>query len=187
MGRRVGRSRTSQSKTEFQCGPHGARNSRTLRCNMEGEVGSARCAASNRTSSGAIAWSDPMKTRIGFIGAGGIANRHISNLLTFEDVTVVAVADPRRDRAEAVAARVGARAYDGHDPMLDSETLDAVYICTPPFAHGVPEIASVTHKLPFFVEKPVAADLATAEEIEPIAPVAKRKEAVEDSQISHPG
>jgi predicted dehydrogenase len=42
-----------------------------------------------------------MNTRIGFIGAGGIADRHISNLLTFSDVTVVAVADPRRDRAEA--------------------------------------------------------------------------------------
>ena len=59
-----------------------------------------------------------MKTRIGFIGAGGIANRHIDNLLTFDDVTVVAVADPRRDRAEAAAARTGARVYNGHDPLL---------------------------------------------------------------------
>jgi predicted dehydrogenase len=91
-----------------------------------------------------------MKTRIGFIGAGGIANRHIGNLLTFDDVTVVAVADPQRDRAEAAAARVGARVYNGHDPMLESETLHGVYICTPPFAHGPPEIACVTHKVPFF-------------------------------------
>jgi predicted dehydrogenase len=106
-----------------------------------------------------------MKTRIGFIGAGGIANRHIDNLLTFDDVTVVAVADPRRDRAEAAAARTGARVYNGHDPMLESEILHGVYICTPPFAHGLPEIACVTHNVPFFVEKPVAADLATAEEI----------------------
>ena len=34
------------------------------------------------------------QTRIGFIGAGIIANRHLGNLLGFPDVAVVALADP---------------------------------------------------------------------------------------------
>ena len=34
------------------------------------------------------------KTRIGFVGAGFIATRHADILRTFDDVRVVAVADP---------------------------------------------------------------------------------------------
>src|SRR3954453_7989864 len=106
-----------------------------------------------------------MRTRVGFVGAGGIANRHIGNLLGFQDVIGVACADSQRDRAKAAAGRVGGRAYDGHEAMLDSEKLDAVYVCTPPFAHGPPELACIDRGLHFFVEKPLAADLATAERI----------------------
>jgi predicted dehydrogenase len=106
-----------------------------------------------------------MRTRVGIIGAGGIASRHIGNLLGFDDAVVAAVADPQVDRAEAAAARVGGKAYGSHDVMLEAEKLDAVYVCTPPFAHGAPELACVEHSLPFFVEKPIATDLETAERI----------------------
>ena len=106
-----------------------------------------------------------MTIRIGFVGAGGIAGRHLGNLLGFGDVRVAAVADPVLERAEAAAARAGARAYADHRAMLDGEDLDAAYVCTPPFAHGAPELALVERGLPFFVEKPLGADLATAEGI----------------------
>jgi predicted dehydrogenase len=49
--------------------------------------------------------------------------------------------------------------------MVDAERLDALLICVPPFAHGPPELAAAELGLPFFVEKPVAADLDTAERI----------------------
>ena len=106
-----------------------------------------------------------VRTRIGFVGAGGIARRHLSNLLDFPDVAVLAVADPERERAEAQAARCSAAVYTGHEEMLAREALDALYICVPPFAHGAPEAAAVAAGLPFFVEKPIAADLETAERI----------------------
>jgi predicted dehydrogenase len=49
--------------------------------------------------------------------------------------------------------------------MLDRHELDGVYICIPPFAHGAVELACIERKLPFFVEKPIATDLTTAEQI----------------------
>ena len=104
--------------------------------------------------------------RIGFIGAGGIAGRHVSDLLRFEDVTIAAVADPVEERAQAQAARCNANAYTDYAAMLDRETLDAVYICVPPFAHGPLERAAVERRLPFFVEKPLACDWQTAVQIE---------------------
>lgn len=105
------------------------------------------------------------KTRVGFIGAGGIASRHFHDLQQFDDVQVVAVADVQRERAEALAAPCGATPYTSYEEMLVAGGLDAVYICVPPFAHGAPELACIEHDLPFFVEKPLATDWVTAERI----------------------
>lgn len=103
--------------------------------------------------------------RVGFIGAGGIAHRHLDVLSRFADVEVVALADPDLARAEAAAAPGGARAYAGAEAMLDAERLDAVWICTPPFAHGGAERAAITRGVPLLVEKPLAVDLEQAEAI----------------------
>ena len=102
-------------------------------------------------------------TRIGFIGGGGIAYRHLHVLQGFSDVQLVAVADPAR--AGETAAAFGMAAFDSYEQMLAEATLDAVYVCVPPFAHGPIERALVGRGLPFFAEKPLAIDLATAEEI----------------------
>jgi predicted dehydrogenase len=85
--------------------------------------------------------------------------------LGFEDVKVAALADPVLERAQGQADRCGARAYNNYIEMLDNERLDALYICVPPFAHGPLEIAALDRNLPFFVEKPLAANLHTAETI----------------------
>ena len=104
-------------------------------------------------------------TRIGFIGAGGIAQRHFDVLSGFPDVAVTAIADPDRDRARALAGDSGASLHDSAEAMLSDEALDAVFICVPPSAHGRVERAVIAAGLPFFVEKPLATDLATAEDI----------------------
>lgn len=105
------------------------------------------------------------RTRIGFIGVGGIAHRHLGVLEQFDDVELVAFADPDFNRAVDAASRFGARAFDNHIALLDDPELDAVYICIPPFAHGEAERAVIARGLPFFVEKPLSLDLAVAEEV----------------------
>jgi predicted dehydrogenase len=107
------------------------------------------------------------KLNIGFIGAGGIASRHLGNLLAFSDVHIAALADPAVERAREQAARCphAAQVYDDYRQMLDKEQLDALYICVPPFVHGGPELAAVERGIPFFVEKPLAADAETADTI----------------------
>lgn len=106
-----------------------------------------------------------MPTRIGFVGAGVIANRHLGVLLGWDDVRVVAVADPDAAQARAFAARCGATMYTDAREMAAREGLDALYICVPPFAHSAPEEVALAHGLPFFVEKPLAVYLPTAEGI----------------------
>ena len=104
-------------------------------------------------------------TRIGVVGAGFIAGRHVDTLCTLPDVAVVGVCDPQADRVAALAARAGAAAYPDLDSMLDQLPLDAVYLCIPPFAHGAPERAVLARGLGLFVEKPLGPDLAEAEKL----------------------
>lgn len=106
-----------------------------------------------------------IRCRVGVVGAGVIGRRHVRTLARFTDVVVAAIADPQQDRARELAATVDATAYDDVRRMLDSESLDAVYVCVPPFAHGAPDLAVVERGLAMFVEKPIAADFETAEQI----------------------
>lgn len=105
-----------------------------------------------------------MTARIAMVGAGGVAARHV-RVLTGLDARVVAVADPVPEAAGRLAADCGATAYQDVEQLLDSEQVDAVYVCVPPFAHGAPERAVLARRLPLFVEKPLSVDPDTAAEL----------------------
>jgi predicted dehydrogenase len=102
------------------------------------------------------------RLRVGCVGTGFIAGKHLNALAGFDDVEVVAVADAVPERAQQAADRIGARAHGDGLALLDGEDLDAVWLCVPPFAHGALEAAAIDRGIPFFVEKPLAADLAVA-------------------------
>jgi predicted dehydrogenase len=95
--------------------------------------------------------------RIGFVGAGGVAARHAGMLSGFDDVRLVAVTDPDRQRAESLAGSHRMRVVPDVDALL-AEGLDAVYVCVPPFAHGPAERAVAAAGLALFVEKPLGLD-----------------------------
>jgi predicted dehydrogenase len=103
------------------------------------------------------------RLRVACVGTGFIAGKHLEALAAMPDVELVAVADTQPGRADDVAARYGCRAYDDGLALLATEDLDAVWLCVPPFAHGDLETAAISRGLPFFVEKPLAHDLATAQ------------------------
>ena len=107
-----------------------------------------------------------MKERVsvGVIGAGGIAERHIGNLIEEPSARLVGVADPVVDRAQEQAARAHAPAYADWRELIDARP-DALLLCLPPFAHGDAEVAAAEAGIPFFVEKPIATDVETAEGI----------------------
>jgi myo-inositol 2-dehydrogenase/D-chiro-inositol 1-dehydrogenase len=73
--------------------------------------------------------------RVGVIGAGLIAGRHVRAYTRAEGVDVVAVADTHLAKAEQLAASVGAEARTGLDEVLALET-DVISICTPPSSHA---------------------------------------------------
>lgn len=109
----------------------------------------------------------PDKTRVAFVGTGGIADAHLKGLSIHPDVTLVAFCDVNSDRAEAVAAQHDGKAFTDAATMFDAIAIDAVYFCLPPFAHGS-EIAAVERGIPLFVEKPVDLDLDRARRLDAV-------------------
>lgn len=96
------------------------------------------------------------QVKIGFVGTGGIANHHLRQLQAIEEAEIVALCDIVEDRAQAAAANYGGTAYTDYQKMIDQETMDAMYVCIPPFAHTDAEILAAQKGIHLFVEKPVA-------------------------------
>lgn len=107
-----------------------------------------------------------MTVKVGFIGTGGIAQNHLSNLKNIDGVTVTAFYDLDGRRAEQAALEWNdAKAYSSIREMLDGPKLDGVYICVPPLAHGEAERLVIAQGIPFLVEKPLGVDQDVPTEI----------------------
>jgi len=107
------------------------------------------------------------KLKIGLIGCGGMMNHHVNGLVNFDDIEIVAVADPVSDRTEAMKKRTGAtRAYKSHQEFFAGEDkLDAVYIAVEPTAHDQIEEVCIERNWPFLVEKPMTLDMKQGQAI----------------------
>jgi predicted dehydrogenase len=103
--------------------------------------------------------------KIAIIGTGGVAQRHLGVLAQLPDLEVVGHVSADLARAEQQAARWGGHGYVEVAQMLDRERPAAVWMCVTPDRHGPTELALLERRVPFFVEKPLAVDLALAEEL----------------------
>lgn len=99
---------------------------------------------------------------IGIIGAGTIAGLHIRNLQQMHDVQIVAISARNAERATQLADATGAHVYTDARRMLVEATLDAVFVCVPPDAHGDLIERAAERGLHVYAEKPIALELATA-------------------------
>jgi myo-inositol 2-dehydrogenase/D-chiro-inositol 1-dehydrogenase len=96
-----------------------------------------------------------MAVKVGFVGTGGIAGSHLKNLKTFEDVELVAMCDVVEEKAKSRAKEFGGKTFTDFKEMFDKVDMDALYICTPPFAHGEQERIACEKGIPMFIEKPI--------------------------------
>lgn len=103
-----------------------------------------------------------MAVKVGFIGTGGIAGAHLNNLKNFEDVEFVAMCDMVEDKAKARANEFGGKPFTDYKEMFDKVDMDALYVCTPPFAHGEQERLACEKGINMFIEKPIGVTLEQA-------------------------
>lgn len=106
-----------------------------------------------------------MALKLGFVGVGGIAGRHLQGAQARDDVEIVGICDVVPERAQKVAQQYGGRPFTSAVEMYDAVKPEAIVICTPPFAHGDIEEEAARRGIHFFVEKPVAINMETAQRV----------------------
>ncbi len=104
-----------------------------------------------------------MTIRFGLIGCGRVAPRHAQSLQQISETTLVAVADPIRERAERFAHQYAATAYTDHHALLDDSAVDAVTICVPSGLHAQVTLDALDAGKHVLVEKPIALTLEDAD------------------------
>ena len=98
--------------------------------------------------------------RVGILGCGGIAVRHV-DAAKAAGLDVVAACSRDLAKAENFAAEHGGTAFDDLDRMIDAG-LDLLVVTTPPFGrHGEAE-HTASRGVNLLVEKPIALDLSAA-------------------------
>ncbi len=95
--------------------------------------------------------------KLGFIGAGGIADLQLRCFQARKDVRIAAFADIDAGTLERRRAEFpDASCYANYPDMLARETLDAVSVCTPNRWHMAPTVAALNAGCHVLVEKPLA-------------------------------
>jgi predicted dehydrogenase len=109
------------------------------------------------------------KIKVGVVGTGFIGPAHIEALRRLPNVEVAALCEVTAELAKAKADSLGiARSYT-FDELLKQDDIQAIHICTPNFLHYSQSKAALLAGKHVICEKPLAKDLAEAEELVELA------------------
>jgi predicted dehydrogenase len=130
---------------------------------------------------------DSSKLRIGVIGCGRIANRHLRVLAKFPDVEIVAAADVASDRVEYVSHRYNIpHRYTDYAALLGNPEVDAVAILIPVQYHAEVGRAALEAQKHVLLEKPLAFTLDEGDQLIDLASKSDRKAMIGFNRRFHP-
>jgi len=104
--------------------------------------------------------------RVGIVGCGEVANKHISFVKQNPAASVVGIADRDPQKLKAASERHGIRnVYESYESLISRESPDVLHILTPPQWHREIAVHAIQRGVNVYVEKPVGINLSDAEEI----------------------
>jgi predicted dehydrogenase len=110
------------------------------------------------------------KIRWGIIGLGKIANKFATDLITVENIELVAVASRSQQNANDFAQKFNAKkAYNSYQDLANDDEVDAVYIATPHSFHKEHTSLCLQNKKAVLCEKPFAMNLQEVTEMIAVA------------------
>jgi predicted dehydrogenase len=102
--------------------------------------------------------------RLGVIGAGGFAAFAIPHLIASQSIVIDAVSDIDTARAQQLADRYSVQNLP-IDVLLESNSIDIVYIASPPSSHAPLAARALQSGKHVLCEKPLATNVEDAEEL----------------------
>lgn len=109
--------------------------------------------------------------KLGFIGCGGMANIHATNISKIGNVEVIGWCDVVKDRANGFLNKYGGKyATDKSQDILNDPDIDGVFIITsrnddPGYMHAELGVRAIEAGKHIFVEKPIASTLESADRL----------------------
>jgi len=99
--------------------------------------------------------------KVGLIGCGFMGTMHANCYKNIEGVTLAAVADIRREKAEELAD--GATIYSDGKELIENADVDVIDICLPTYLHAEYTALAMEKVKYVFVEKPVTLTVEESE------------------------
>lgn len=103
--------------------------------------------------------------KVGIIGAGFMGGMHAQAYPLLKNARLVAIADPRADKAKETADKCAAKVYSGADELIADKDIDVVDICVPTFMHKEYTLKAAAAGKHVLCEKPIALSLDEADEM----------------------
>ena len=104
--------------------------------------------------------------KIGVIGTGSMGKNHIRVLKNIPEVEGISICDANEESLEFAAKRFAIqKTFKNHIDLIKAESPDGIIIAAPSSAHKDLALSVMEHGIPILVEKPIAPDLKSAEEI----------------------
>ena len=123
--------------------------------------------------------------KFAIVGCGRIAQRHAEHI--FNNGQLVAVCDIEVDKANALASKYKARAFESIDEMLKIIEADVISICSPNGLHAEHSIKSLKAGFHVLCEKPMAINVNDCGEMIKVAEqVNKRLFAIKQNRFNPP-
>lgn len=106
---------------------------------------------------------DPLK--IGIVGAGGIAQRNATDSAKSGFATITGVFDTNHQAGRTMAKSLSAPVFATYDELLNEPSIEAVLLSVPHHLHKPMTVEAANHGKHVLVEKPMANNIAEAEEM----------------------
>ena len=103
-----------------------------------------------------------MAVGIGLVGAGNISTQYLTNLATYPEVKVVAIADLIVDRARDQANKFGVDTWGGPEVVFDNADVEIIINITPPEVHLQVSMKAIRAGKHVWSEKPLGLDRTAA-------------------------
>lgn len=101
---------------------------------------------------------------VGILGTGLSATMHVQAVRSVPNVEVIAVAGTSSEKATAFAVEHGIpSSFGSADELLERSPVDAIHLCTPPFARERYVVEAARAGIHVLIEKPMARTVAEAD------------------------
>jgi len=111
------------------------------------------------------------QTKIGVVGVGHLGKHHVEHFHTIKEADLVGTYDIDKNRSENISSLYGIQSFKSIDALL--KEVDAVSIVTPTPEHKSVAIKCIEKSKHVFIEKPITATVADADELISLAKAKK--------------